>query len=418
MILICIQSREVAERFINLIETKYNVNCTICEADILIQTIVSDAPDIEKIIVDSYSVPSVEKLAKAYNKLFYINAKGLHLPESVLSFSSFDLLEKHIARNGLESPFLDKEKAMEGNSIRGVEKTSNQAKKHMPPGKLDHLIIPQKDYSLIAKKTNQLFTNIHFCKNKTVALWSPLHRIGVTSLAFHLTIYLSRMKVQTALIEIPNKYQYLKTLLSKHTDIPKNWISLAQILANSDETNIKNVQWFYQNASFIPLDDQDNQLEWDSQMIYHYLNSTKAFDFVFIDFPTGELANYSFEVLRQTDELWILVDDSYLQLKAWRDYIKKIEEQGISIKLIFVKQNIYSQPDTIKNMLELPLIAKFPFSYAFQKSEYEDCLLLDISDAMTQMQGGFESILDILDIEIQKTNSKTSKKGILNIFKR
>lgn len=79
----------------------------------------------------------------------------------------------------------------------------------------------------------ELFSEMKWSQNKTIGVWSPLHRLGTTTFIINFAIYLGRMKVNTTVIESLTKYQMLNTTLTRYKSKPLNWSSYIEALHDS-----------------------------------------------------------------------------------------------------------------------------------------------------------------------------------------
>lgn len=205
----------------------------------------------------------------------------------------------------------------------------------------------------------QLFMSNQFPQSKIIGVWSPLHRIGVTQFVFNYAIHLARTKLSISVLEIMNNQQNVKELLTRFTDIPADWISLATALTD-EKGNIEKVHWNYQNVRWFPLDDNDNELDWSSHLIHFYIKSTRAYDITLVDIPTGKMEAYTLKAIKDLDELWIVVDDHYFDFLGWKNYIHNLKQFEIPIYLIFNKKESFSKVQKLAEELELEMIAEIP----------------------------------------------------------
>jgi hypothetical protein len=248
---------------------------------------------------------------------------------------------------------------------------------------------PSDEYSdraaLIRK---QAFLHPTWNQNKTIGVWSPLHRSGVTTFVMNFAIFLAKFRVQTAVLEALNDFQLLKSNLLRFTEQPDSWVSYAQALSNSDISPLS-VKWIFQNVHWIPLDYSDHQLDWNVDMLYHYVNSVKHFDILLLDLPTGVMRDYTFEMLNHIDELWIIVDDNYMQYKSWKDYINTLKKDFKKpFYLISNKHETFSRPNELSTELEVPLLATVPSLHLeVAKNNYERTPLIN-------QQAAFEKVKD------------------------
>ncbi|MGE6755918.1 hypothetical protein ACQKFO_21190 [Rossellomorea sp. NPDC071047] len=222
------------------------------------------------------------------------------------------------------------------------------------------------------------FSRAKWDRNKTIGIWSPIPRIGVTTFTMNFSIFLGKHRVQCATLEGLNEHHVMKTILKRFTNTPVGWNSYANALHNEDSSS-ENISWPYNGVYWIPLDDNDIESKWDQDILYHYINNVKYFDVVLIDLPTGELEAYTEHTLDHLDELWVLVDDSFHQIAAWKKYIhKQLEKYKLPAKLIFNRQHSFSQMERLSKELEIPLITSIPsLSVEAAKNNYENVPLLE-----------------------------------------
>lgn len=233
----------------------------------------------------------------------------------------------------------------------------------------------------LIKRTSEIrkeaFTKATWDENKVIGVWSPLHRIGVTSFIATFAMFLANERSQVGVLEAPSKAYYLKQLLERYKSIPDGWNSFARAIFDPS-IPATSINYIYKGVQWIPLDEGDHELEWNTDALYHYVNSTRVFDFVLIDLPTGEIGEIYRPLLGQLDELWIIVDDSYLQIKGWKQYIDQmVKEYNLPSYLIFNKVEPFSQQEALSEDLELPLLAALPPLYQeWAKNQYENAPIL------------------------------------------
>ncbi|MGE7219179.1 hypothetical protein ACQKJC_22105 [Priestia koreensis] len=233
----------------------------------------------------------------------------------------------------------------------------------------------------LIKRTSEIrkeaFTKATWDENKVIGVWSPLHRIGVTSFIATFAMFLANERSQVGVLEAPSKAYYLKQLLERYKSIPDGWNSFARAIFDPS-IPATSINYIYKGVQWIPLDEGDHELEWNTDALYHYVNSTRVFDFVLIDLPTGEIGEMYRPLLGQLDELWIIVDDSYLQIKGWKQYIDQmVKEYNLPSYLIFNKVEPFSQQEALSEDLELPLLAALPPLYQeWAKNQYENTPIL------------------------------------------
>ncbi|MEK5209839.1 hypothetical protein [Psychrobacillus sp. FSL H8-0510] len=192
----------------------------------------------------------------------------------------------------------------------------------------------------------------------TVGVWSPLHRMGVTSFIINFALFLAENKVQTAVLEGLTEQHALKSWLERYTSVPSDWISYAQaLLVDSDEE----WKWTYQNIMFLPLDKEDTLRHWDANALAAYMTTTNKIEMTLVDLPTGKMTSYTEDSLQYLNELWIVLDDSTQEILAWKEYIQAITERvDIPIYVVFNKAYPFSQVSRLCKELQLPLLVQLP----------------------------------------------------------
>ncbi|MFJ7890522.1 hypothetical protein ACIQYL_20895 [Lysinibacillus xylanilyticus] len=210
---------------------------------------------------------------------------------------------------------------------------------------------------LIQKK---LFAKQNWEGHKTIGLWSPIPRMGVTTFAINFSLFLAENRVYTGVLEGLKEEPILKHWMKRYTQIPNNWTSYAKAIQLS-ATESYNADWTYRNVLYLPLDDDDTELSWDNEKLGFYLSTPTLMDITFIDFPPGEMKEYTCYSLNYIDELWIIVDDTFQEIVAWKNYISAIQKRfNLNIKLIFNKQYEFSKINSISNSLDLEVICQLP----------------------------------------------------------
>jgi hypothetical protein len=237
------------------------------------------------------------------------------------------------------------------------------------------------------------FSRARWERNRTIGIWSPIHRMGVTSFVFNFSIFLAQYKVPVAVIEALNKHQFLKTLLTRYQSPPRGWHSFVETLYDS-KIPPNSVEWVYKGVHWIPLGDYDYHYEWNQELLYHYMNSVKFFDFVFVDLPTGEMQQHTLDTLEHIDEIWILIDDSRSQILSWKKYIHKLLKQyQLSCRLIFNKKYNFSKDEQIARELEITLLTSIPPLHSeFAMNNYKTEPLIEIPAARSKLKQPFEEI--------------------------
>ncbi|PGT80589.1 hypothetical protein [Bacillus sp. AFS040349] len=204
------------------------------------------------------------------------------------------------------------------------------------------------------------FSHAHWDRNKTIGIWSPLHRMGVTTFVINYAIFLGKLGIPTSVVEVLTNFPFIKTTLKRYKSMPENWVSFITALHNSD-IPAQNVDWAYKGVNWLPLDDNDIKVEWNKDLLKEYINNPKYYDFVLIDLPTGEMHQNTLDTLDYIDELWIMIDGSYQQILAWKKYIQDIvQKKNLNAKLIYTKHMSFSKEEIYSDSLGLPILATIP----------------------------------------------------------
>ncbi|UAL49767.1 hypothetical protein K7887_22640 (plasmid) [Sutcliffiella horikoshii] len=239
----------------------------------------------------------------------------------------------------------------------------------------------------------KIFHGVSWDDNKTIGVWSPLHRVGVTTFLINYAIFLGSQKIQCAVIEALNENHLLKTVLKRYNEPPELWTSYATALHNPDE-DMDKVTWTYKNVFWLPLDSKDIHYNWDEDNLYHYYNNANYFDTLLVDLPTGKMAEFTLQTLNHLKELWVIVDDSYHQLEAWKNYIHNLAEtHNIKVYLIFNKEFEFSQANRLAEELELPLLAALPpLQEEIMRNAYENKPIIEQKYVLEQLINPFTEI--------------------------
>jgi len=197
--------------------------------------------------------------------------------------------------------------------------------------------------------------------HRTIGIWSPLHRTGVTSLTMNFSMFLAENRIDVAVVEgITNQFA-MKDWLKRYAPIPSNWISCAKAIQT--DVSAINSKWKYSNIMFLPLDKSDSQYEWNTLSLDAYMNTSKVkdIDVTLVDMPTGEMAHYTIDTLEHLDELWIVVDDAIQETLAWKKYITDLKKSTkLPMYIIFNKEYSFSQTKRIEKELAVPMITTIP----------------------------------------------------------
>ncbi|MBU7595915.1 hypothetical protein [Metabacillus halosaccharovorans] len=305
--------------------------------------------------------------------------------------------EKNPAQLGITTQEADDTEKTEVDNGRGTNQLEDESKK---ASFVKRAAVIRKD----------LFSEMKWSQNKTIGVWSPLHRIGTSTFIINFAIYLGRMKVNTTVIESLTKYQILNTTLTRYTSKPLNWSSYIEALHDSTVQG-KQVNWEYEKVTWFPLGKIDKDIEWEDFMIDELFKNVKYFDIALVDFPGGKMEDYTLYTLNHVQELWILVDDSVHQIVAWKNYIHQLQEEyDIDIKLIFIRAFPFSKSKKLAEDLEIHLFETIPdLSQAAAKNHYMKYPLLDYKNVYDLLQDPFETLGKHL-VEELKTNKPTVRR--------
>ncbi|WP_150150080.1 hypothetical protein [Bacillus swezeyi] len=232
--------------------------------------------------------------------------------------------------------------------------------------------------------------------NKTIGVWSPLHRMGVTTFLLNFAIYMAKNKNETAVIETFNNSQFLKTLINRYTQTPLNWVSYIEALHQKEKE--KSPRWTYKNVQWMPLGSQDEKFNIDQEVLFHFFERMKAFDFVFVDMPTGEMKDYTLDVLQHLDEIWVLCDDDYQHLLSWTDYIYSLSNQ-YDVKMYFIHHKCFpfSLTDSLNQMLCFPILTRIEQLYEeCHFNHYAKKPLIEYQAAKDKLQAPFTQLIQHL----------------------
>lgn len=232
----------------------------------------------------------------------------------------------------------------------------------------------------------QTYKQPHHDGNKTIGVWSPLYRIGVTTFVINFGMFLGMHKIETAVLEgLNNRYQ-LKNYLMKMSGLPTEWKSYASLLHNDQATNL-NFAIPFHNVYWLPIDSKDLNYDWNSDSLSAYVDGVKYYDTLLVDLPTGELEDYTIQTLDHLDEIWIVVDNNLQQVLAWKEYIQKVFcTRKINVYLIFNKKLNFSQIDRTAQEMEIPILATLPALYEeVDKNNFECNPLVDHEDVYEKL---------------------------------
>jgi hypothetical protein len=229
--------------------------------------------------------------------------------------------------------------------------------------------------------------------NKTIGVWSPLYRMGVSTFTINFAIFLGKHKIESAVLEGLNNRYSLKNYLKKMRELPEDWKSYATLLHNKDLTDHK-IAIPYHNVFWMPMDSNDLSYTWNIDSLNAYINGVKYYDMLLVDLPTGKLEEHTLHTLSHLDEIWIIVDNNFQQVAAWKDYIHKIiKDNELDAHLIFNKKLKFSQVQRTTKELEIPILCEMPALYEeVDKNNFESIPLIDHEDVYSKLAEPFNQL--------------------------
>lgn len=253
----------------------------------------------------------------------------------------------------------------------------------------------------------QLFAKQKWTATKTVGIWSPLHRMGVTTFAMNFSFFLAENRIYTALLEGLTNQPSLKDWLKRYSKLPSNWKSYANTIQVNEEDPLS-AEWKYRDVMCLPLDSRDCTLLWDDTFLESYMTTTNIMDITLVDFPTGKMEKYTEDALKYIDQLLIVVDDTFQDIVAWKDYIHRLQaENDISVQLIFNKLYDFSQVKAMEKELGYKVIATLPSLHEQVMRNYYDIEPLYFADdeVKSLLQPEYEKIAQYLfDNKFERKN--------------
>ncbi|QAS54785.1 hypothetical protein [Halobacillus litoralis] len=231
-------------------------------------------------------------------------------------------------------------------------------------------------------------------RGQKIAVWSPYaSRMGVSTFIFNFAIFLEKAKVDTNVIEGLRPNEFFKTMLKRYEDMPENWVSFIRYIRNKN-SKVESLIWNYQGVTWLPLDDGDWELNWSVSEIDEYIRIGDGFDLSLIDLPAGEMESYTLDTLSIADELWVVLDGSYQQMTAWKQYIQEIaKQQNIKVKLLFFRDFPFVKSDQIAEEIGFPILAKIPdLTEPVYKNYYQKKPLIFYKDASNILEPHFHEI--------------------------
>lgn len=267
----------------------------------------------------------------------------------------------------IQTPFFDHEDDERlQEQLKSITEVANKTKKGeeksaAPPISKENAIVYEENpyHKRSRHLQKQVFAKQKWENHRTIGVWSPLHRMGVTSFTINFALFLAENRVYTAVLEGLTEHHALKSWLQRYTSIPSNWSSYANAIHSDGLSN--EIEWMYRDVMFLPLDTNDPQFEWNALSLESYMTTTSNVDITLVDFPTGKMTTYTEDSLHYIDELWILIDDAAQETLSWKEYIQKIQQQiNVPIYLLFNKTYKFSQVKRLSKEYQLPLLTELP----------------------------------------------------------
>lgn len=253
-------------------------------------------------------------------------------------------------------------------------------------------------------------------ENKTIAVWSPIPKVGVTEFVTNFSIYLANQGIELCVLESITNRPKLKRQLRRYSKKPDNWYSYPYYLFEKDK-DPKNCKWLYQSLHWFPCDYKDSEFPWSKEKIYEYLRGLKHYDLTLIDLPTGLLNPISLEVLNHVDELWIVCNQLIDEWMEWGEYMIDLKNHVPNIFTIFnAKHRLIPSPKAaIEKDLQFPLLAELPALFEVRAlSEFSTSPLILDEKVLEQWENPFQ-LLQEHTLNKRKTlyRRKSAKPSIL-----
>lgn len=220
-------------------------------------------------------------------------------------------------------------------------------------------------YRLIREKTFKQKSE----RNKTIAVWSPSHRIGVSTFVMNFAIYLGKNNVSVNVLGSLTGRPSMEYLLIKwYEEFIFTWSPFLNTLSNYnipiDRINLKVHEG---GVNWIPTKyNKDNDVETLNepeikQIFPNLINDAKDEDILLVDMHTGEMDYFGEETLKYVDELWIVLDGDKFDVFYNQKYIRSlIEAFDLETKIIFNRDTPLSNREAIANFLKLDYIGSIP----------------------------------------------------------
>lgn len=253
-------------------------------------------------------------------------------------------------------------------------------------------------------------------QSKTIGIWSPLHRIGVTTLTINLALYLASLSIPVAVLEGITKNLKMKSLLEIYSQ-KRKWISYNAFL-EEDRYKVKDTIWTYKDVNFFPFEEHDLGSKWNEQKIYYFMNGLKFHDILFVDFPTGEMAPYTLESLQYVDELWVVMNNDLLSMVEWKEYMNRTVKPKATVYGFFLDAYSFNKPKKLVEQMDLPFLSSLPALHEeVIRNYYESIPLIDHEGVYEKVENDLLNILEHFTGEKPKKGSQLEKEnGIFNRF--
>lgn len=291
----------------------------------------------------------------------------------------------------------------------------NEKKERMRKEKYEQKIIQLREYMVVpAWKKRKL-------DHKVIGVWSPLHRIGVTTFIMNFSLFLAQYSLSIGVIEGISHHLKLKSLLSRYSGNSNNqeWCSYASYL--EDDGELDKVLWKFQDVFYFPLEERDLKYKWDVQLLNYYMEGLKFLDLLLVDLPTGKMAPYTTEILNHIDEIWIITNNEVMEFLEWKDYIHSTLPIH-KTRIVFNEEIKESKPQKLAEKLEIPLLVSLPsLYYESAANAYEKYPLYLYEGVQEKLDKGFENILNSWTKHLKRNEQsrvENSQNTIKNFLKR
>ncbi len=249
-----------------------------------------------------------------------------------------------------------------------------------------------------AMRKQYVYKGKQYPQNKTIAVWSPLHRIGVSSFILNFAIYLQEQKIQTAVIEAMQPPK-LSSVLSRYEPMPVNFRSFIEVFHLEEyelmELDYHKTNWQYMGVLWLPIGEKDYVYNWTEDFLEVYFQFFRYHDVILTDLPSGKMTEETEKVLQNIDELWVMVDNSIVDILMWKNYIHQLREKhGISMKLIYNRSFPFSKINSLVNGLELPLIGTIPdLTEEYIRLQYKKKPLISFDEVREKVKENYENLI-------------------------